>query len=83
MHFVFWQTTFQSSNRQTKSHSSLILVACLEAKAGWPQGTQTSHPHCYTVSKHFPAEGGKQHSCIVQSSGLTLMQKEKKHIRKS
>lgn len=42
MHFVFWQTTFQSSNRQTTSCSSLILVACLEAKAGWHQGTQTS-----------------------------------------
>lgn len=82
MHFVFWQTTFQSSNRQTKSHSSLILVACLEAKAGWPQGTQTSHPHCYTVSKRFPGEGGKQHSCVVQSSGLTLMQKEKNTYQK-
>ena len=82
MHFVFWQTTFQSSNRQTKPHSSLILVACLEAKAGWPQGTQTSHPHCYTVSKRFPGEGGKQHSCVVQSSGLTLMQKEKNTYQK-
>lgn len=47
-----------------------------------PRGEQRTHPLCYTFSKHFPGEGGKKYSCAVQSSGLTLMQKEKNTYQK-
>ena len=47
-----------------------------------PHGERRTHPHGYTFSKHFPGEGGKKHSCSVQSSGLSLTQKEKNTYQK-
>lgn len=47
-----------------------------------PRGEQRTHPHCYTFSKHFPGEGGKKHSCAVQSSGLTRTKKGKNTYQK-